>query len=99
MRRGVTVECWRAWALGAVLGPGGWGALALAVPPEAPAAAPVKPARVEDFEPPAEFVAVGSVKTHYVHKGESGPAVVLVHGFGASTYTWRATLDALAPGC
>jgi pimeloyl-ACP methyl ester carboxylesterase len=59
--------------------------------------APVKPAKIEDFAPPEEFVTVGTVKTHFVRKGAAGRPVVLVHGFGASTYSWRATIEALAP--
>ena len=40
---------------------------------------------------------VGAIKTHFVRKGDAGRPVVLVHGFGSSTYTWRKTVDALAP--
>jgi pimeloyl-ACP methyl ester carboxylesterase len=64
---------------------------------EAPAPAPLKPAKIEDFAPAEEFVMVGPVKTHFVRKGEKGRAVVLVHGFGSSTATWRKTIDALSP--
>ncbi len=39
---------------------------------------------------------VDTVKTHFVCKGETGPAVVLVHGFGSSTFTWQKTITALA---
>lgn len=62
----------------------------------APASA-VKLTRIEDFAPPEEFVMIGSVKTHFVRKGDAGRPVVLIHGFGASTYTWRKALDALSP--
>ena len=61
----------------------------------APAPGP-KRAQIEDFAPSDEFVMVGPVKTHVVRKGDLGPAVVLVHGFGASTYTWNKTIDALS---
>ncbi len=53
-------------------------------------------ARIEDYAPPEEFVVAGGIKTHYVKKGEAGPAIVLVHGFGSCTYTWRHNIDALA---
>ena len=62
-----------------------------------PAPPPATLAKIEDFAPPEEFVMVGPLKTHLVRKGDSGRPVVLVHGFGSSTYTWRKTLDALAP--
>jgi pimeloyl-ACP methyl ester carboxylesterase len=61
------------------------------------AAEPPKPtARIEDFAPPDEFVVVGGLKTHFVARGNSGPAIVFVHGFGSCTYSWRYNLDALA---
>lgn len=81
----------------AVAGPPPAGGPAAPAPAPAPAAPAVKPAAIEDFAPPEEFVTVGGVKTHFVKKGSAGRAVVLVHGFGSSTYTWRKTLDALAP--
>ncbi|MGE3821468.1 MAG: alpha/beta fold hydrolase, partial [Isosphaeraceae bacterium] len=68
-------------------------AMAQAPPPPA---GPPKLARIEDFAPPEEFVMVGTVKTHFIAKGNTGPHVVLIHGFGASTYTWRGTIEALA---
>ena len=39
---------------------------------------------------------VETIKTHFVRKGEAGRPVVLVHGFGSSTYTWRMSLESLA---
>jgi pimeloyl-ACP methyl ester carboxylesterase len=53
-------------------------------------------ARIEQFAPPGEFVMVGSIKTHHITRGERGRPIVLVHGFGSSTYTWRRNLDALS---
>lgn len=43
----------------------------------------------------ATFAVVDGVRLHYRDVGE-GPAVVLVHGFGASIELWRPTQDALA---
>ena len=63
----------------------------------AKAKTPARRPQIEDFAPPEEFVMVGSIKTHFIRKGDTGTAVVLVHGFGASTITWQKTLDALAP--
>lgn len=34
-------------------------------------------------------------KINYIAYGESGPAVVLIHGFGASAYQWRYNIPAL----
>lgn len=84
-----------AWALALVLILGGANPPAQP-PPAAAATVPVKPAKIEDFAPPEEFLQVGAVKTHYVHKGERGLPVVLVHGFGGSTFTWAKTIDSLA---
>jgi 2-hydroxy-6-oxo-6-(2'-carboxyphenyl)-hexa-2,4-dienoate hydrolase len=53
-------------------------------------------ARIEDFAPPEEFVMVGPVKTHFVAKGATGRPVVLLHGFGSSTYTWQKNLGELS---
>jgi len=40
---------------------------------------------------------VGGVRTFVQESGPpDGPAVVLVHGFGGSTFNWRYTLPALA---
>jgi pimeloyl-ACP methyl ester carboxylesterase len=43
------------------------------------------------------FVDVGGVRVRYVRKG-SGPAVVLIHGFASSIFTWKDVLPALAQG-
>jgi len=43
------------------------------------------------------FVTVDGVKTYVLDIGpRDGPAVVLIHGFGGSTYSWRDTIPALA---
>ena len=41
------------------------------------------------------FATVGGLRVRYVEQG-SGPAVVLLHGFGSSIYTWKDVLPALA---
>lgn len=41
------------------------------------------------------FADLGGVRVRYVRKG-SGPAVVLLHGFASSIYTWKDVLPALA---
>ena len=55
-----------------------------------------RPPRAADFAPADEFLDVAGVETHVVRRGDKGRPVVLVHGFGSSTYTWRKSLDALA---
>ncbi len=60
------------------------------------AAKPVIPPRIEDFAPPDEFVMVGPVKTHFVTEGTKGRPIVLVHGFGETTYTWHKNIAKLA---
>jgi pimeloyl-ACP methyl ester carboxylesterase len=35
----------------------------------------------------------------YQHQGSSGPAVIFVHGFGASRYHWRKNIPILAQNC
>jgi len=43
------------------------------------------------------FVDVGSASIYYVTAGDpTKPPVILIHGFGGSTFTWRDTLPALA---
>lgn len=56
--------------------------------------------RYEDLDPesagaPGEFIDVDGVRLHYVQAGE-GDTVVLIHGFGASTFSYRYTIPELA---
>ncbi len=64
---------------------------------------PPQPDRApEDVAPPdGRFLTAGGVRTFVQEAGPAdGPAVVLVHGFGGSTFNWRYTLPALAEaGC
>lgn len=36
---------------------------------------------------------------HYVQKGDRGPCVLLIHGFGASTDHWRKNIESLSQTC
>lgn len=44
---------------------------------------------------PGKLIDIDGVRLHYVEDG-SGPAVVLIHGFGGHTFTFRHTVPALA---
>lgn len=47
--------------------------------------------------PEGRFITVAGTRTYIREAGPTtGPAVVLVHGFGASTFSWRETVPALA---
>jgi len=44
-----------------------------------------------------QFILVNDVSIYYVAEGDpENPIVILIHGFGGSTFTWRDTLPALA---
>lgn len=46
--------------------------------------------------PDSRFVEVSGTTYHYVESGQGEPAVVFLHGFGASTFSWRDTLPDVA---
>ncbi|MEM9950976.1 MAG: alpha/beta hydrolase [Chloroflexota bacterium] len=44
-----------------------------------------------------QFVMVDDVELYYVTEGDnSNPAVILIHGFGGSTFTWRDNISVIA---
>lgn len=43
----------------------------------------------------AKFIVVAGTRLRYVETG-SGPSVILIHGFGASIYSWHRTIEPLA---
>lgn len=47
-------------------------------------------------DPDSQFVEVQGVTLHVKAEGEGEPALVLLHGFGASTYSWREVITPLA---
>lgn len=51
--------------------------------------------QVRANEPAEEFVQIDGQWVHFQRSG-SGPALLLIHGFGESTYTWRQVMPALA---
>jgi len=59
----------------------------------------VPPAAEEGEDGPGhQFVDVGGQRLRYARRGEAGPAVVLLHGFGGDCDNWLFNLDALAAG-
>jgi pimeloyl-ACP methyl ester carboxylesterase len=51
--------------------------------------------RWEDAKSPGKLLDIDGVKIHYVEKG-SGPAIVMVHGFGGATFSFRYQFDSLS---
>jgi pimeloyl-ACP methyl ester carboxylesterase len=48
----------------------------------------------------SRFLDVGAVELHYTQAGApDAPSVILLHGFGASTFSWRHTMPALGECC
>ena len=52
----------------------------------------VPPGQLAD--PDSRFATVGGVKLHYKQVGSGEPAMILLHGFAASTFSWR---EVMAP--
>jgi pimeloyl-ACP methyl ester carboxylesterase len=51
--------------------------------------------RWEDAKRPGQLLDIDGVAIHYVEKGR-GPAIVMVHGFGGATFSFRYQLDELS---
>ncbi|MBP7690794.1 MAG: alpha/beta hydrolase [Anaerolineales bacterium] len=47
-------------------------------------------------DPDSRFITVNAVRVHYKEQGAGPRALILLHGLGASTFTWQAVLPALA---
>lgn len=43
----------------------------------------------------SQFMDVGGIKVHYKQAGSGEPAIILLHGFGASTFSWREVMEPL----
>jgi len=46
-------------------------------------------------DPDSRFVEVLGLRVHYKEKGQGDPAFLLLHGFGASTFSWREVMEPL----
>lgn len=47
-------------------------------------------------DPDSQFVTINGVKVHYKIYGSGQPVIILLHGFGASTFSWREVTQPLA---
>jgi pimeloyl-ACP methyl ester carboxylesterase len=47
-------------------------------------------------DPDSRFVRINGVNIHYKIAGQGEPAIILLHGFGASTFSWREVLQPLS---
>ena len=59
---------------------------------------PVPP--LENTQPPqsladeeGQFLEIDGLSVHYKQQGSGSPAFILLHGFGASTFSWREVMD------
>ena len=46
-------------------------------------------------DPDSQFVEVNGLEVHYKEMGEGEPVYLLLHGFGASTFSWREVIEPL----
>ena len=49
-------------------------------------------------DPDSRFAEIGGLKVHYKTAGGGEPAFILLHGFGASVYSWHAVMETLGRG-
>ena len=54
----------------------------------------VSPKQLAD--PDSQFVRIEGLEVHYKTEGEGEPAMVLLHGFGASLFSWREVVSPLS---
>lgn len=54
----------------------------------------VSPDRLAD--PDSQFIQVNGLKVHYKIYGQGEPVMVLLHGFGASLFSWREVTESLS---
>jgi pimeloyl-ACP methyl ester carboxylesterase len=75
---------WMVWLSVALVAVLSIGPLLVPVPPLRNTADPASLA-----DPDSRFVAIDGLRVHYKEKGDGTPAFLLLHGFGASVFTWR----------
>jgi pimeloyl-ACP methyl ester carboxylesterase len=47
-------------------------------------------------DPDSQFVNINGLQVHYKNQGEGEPFFILLHGFGASTFSWREVMGPLS---
>ncbi len=62
--------------------------------PVPPLEGTVPPEQLAD--PDSRFVQVNGLRVHYKIAGEGEPVLILLHGFGASLFSWREVMEPLA---
>jgi hypothetical protein len=50
---------------------------------------------IELADPDSHFVNVSGLMVHYKTAGQGEPAILLLHGFAASTFSWREVMQPL----
>ncbi len=66
-----------------------------------PLVLPIPPAKntqpAEAFaDPDSRFIAINGLSVHYKQEGSGTPVFILLHGFGASTFSWREVIEPLS---
>lgn len=46
--------------------------------------------------PESQFIEINNLNIHYLEAGTGTPVFILLHGFGASTFSWREVIEPLA---
>jgi pimeloyl-ACP methyl ester carboxylesterase len=62
--------------------------------PVSPAAGTVPPKQLAD--PDSHFVEINGLSLHYKMMGQGEPVFILLHGFGASLFSWHAVMEPLS---
>ena len=51
--------------------------------------------KLSEVVPAERLIKADGFQTYFVQYGQHGPEILLLHGFGSSTFTWRKNFDAL----
>lgn len=50
----------------------------------------------ETADPDSQFIEINGIEVHYKMAGQGQPVMILLHGFGASTFSWNTVMPELA---
>jgi pimeloyl-ACP methyl ester carboxylesterase len=71
--------------------------LALIIPLVIPLPAPSNLTSIDQIkDPDSQFIQINGLNVHYKQAGSGGTAILLLHGFGASTFSWRDVIQSLS---